>query len=148
MEDSRINRHPEIVPFLKEKESKLTPIDQITPDHQHARPVLRAMRYLGERFLVISITIFVGVFITVLIANQPSQRGLGPPVSPFETSLEAQIYLVVQTNINDGTIRRDSFGVPDQNQVKALTEQLRNDMGLNLPNHASLHVMDNKSTKI
>lgn len=111
----------------------MTSIDQPESVSPRARPFFRALRYLGGKFLIISITIFIGVLITVVIANQPSQRGLGPPESPFETSLEAQIYLVVQTNINNGTIDLDSYGAPDQDQVKALTEKLRNDMGLNLP---------------
>lgn len=111
----------------------MTSIDQPVSVSPRVHPFFRALRYLGGKLIVISITIFIGVLITVVVANQPSQRGLGPPESPFETSLEAQIYLVVQTNINNRTIDLDSYGVPDQNQVKALTDKLRNDMGLNLP---------------
>lgn len=111
----------------------MTPIEQILPVTPHARPFFKALRYLGGKFLIISITIFIGVLITVMLTNQPSKRGLGPPVSPFETSLEAQLYLVVQADINNGKIDLDPNGVPDQNQVKALTDKLRNDMGLNLP---------------
>jgi len=111
----------------------LTSNDQIPSLPPRPRPVLGAMRYLAGKALNIALTIFIGVFITVTIANQPSRRGLGPPVSPFETSLEAQIYLVVRTNINNGTIDLDRNGVPDQDQVQALTNQLRTEMGLNLP---------------
>ncbi|MCX6035412.1 MAG: ABC transporter permease subunit [Chloroflexi bacterium] len=92
-----------------------------------------AVRYLVGKILSIAVTIFIGVFITVMIASQPSRRGLGPPESPFETSLESQIYLVVRNNINNGTITQIFPGVPDQNQVDALTEKLRTEAGLNLP---------------
>ena len=91
------------------------------------------MRYLIGKFISIAATIFIGVFLTVMIANQPSKRGLGPPVSPFETSLEAQINLVVRSSINSGFVSRDPLGFPDPIQVQALTDKLRSEMGLNLP---------------
>lgn len=94
-----------------------------------------AIRYLLSKLVTIAITIFVGVFITVVLTSQPSRRGLvpGPAQSPFETSLEAQIFLVVQNNINNGNIALTEDGYPDPVQVEALTEQLRDEMGLNLP---------------
>jgi len=80
---------------------------------------------LVAKALTIVVTIFFVVFITVLITNQPSRRGLGPPVSPFETSLESQIYVIVHTNENNGTLDRD--------QADAMIEKLRAEAGLNLP---------------
>ena len=100
---------------------------------QNSRSLKNAIRYLTRKLLMIVVTIFIGVSITVMITNQPSRRGLGPPVSPFETSLEAQIYLVVRMAINNGEIDMDSFGVPDPIQIQELTDKLRNEMGLNLP---------------
>jgi peptide/nickel transport system permease protein len=97
------------------------------------RSLMRAVRYLAGKLTTITITIFTGILITVMIANQPSRRGLGPPVSPFETSIQAQIFLLVQSKIFNGSIEKDRNGVPDQNQVIAVTDQLRNEMGLNLP---------------
>ena len=94
---------------------------------------MKTLGYLGGKFISIAATIFIGVFITVMIANQPSKRGLGPPVSPFETSLEAQINLVVRSSINSGFISRDLLGFPDPIQVQVLTDRLRSEMGLNLP---------------
>jgi heme/copper-type cytochrome/quinol oxidase subunit 2 len=64
-----------------------------------ARSATRVVRYLAGKAMMIAVTIFAGVFLTVMIANQPSRRGLGPPESPFETSLEAQIYLVIRANL-------------------------------------------------
>ena len=99
----------------------------------HAQSAVRAIRYLAVKALTIAATIFIGIFLTVLMTSQPSQRGLGPPESPFETSLKAQLNLVIQNSIYNGTIDLDRFGAPDQNQVIALTERLRNELGLNLP---------------
>ncbi len=108
-----------------EKESEPIVASQAT---RRPRPVLRVMQYLAGKILTISATIFIGVFITVLLASQPSRRGLGPPESPFETSIKAQIKLIVQ-NSTQGNF----FESPDPDQVKALTEKLSNEMGLNLP---------------
>jgi len=105
---------------------------------------MRVVRYLVVKVLTIALTIFAGVFITVLITNQPSQRGLGPPVSPFETSLEAQISLIVNFSIDFYTISPvplDENGNPDQQKIhqlvreqrEALTEKMRDEAGLNLP---------------
>ena len=82
---------------------------------------------------MVVVTIFIGVFITVMITNQPSRRGLGPAVSPFETSLEAQIYLVVRNAVNNGEIDRGPLGNPDPFQVGELTGKLRSEMGLYRP---------------
>src|SRR5512132_179513 len=107
---------------------------QRPPIPSRARLVLRALRYLAGKALTIGLTIFAGVFITVMLASQPSQRGLGPPVSPFQTSLETQIALAVRQQVKPGAITpTNPFGYPDPAEVKALTEQLRDEAGLNLP---------------
>jgi len=111
----------------------LTANEQTPSTPPHARLVMRNVRYLAGKALTIAATIFVGVFITVMIANQPSRRGLGPPESPFETSLESQIYLVVRSAINNGTINQMFPGLSDQAQEAALTERLRIEAGLELP---------------
>jgi ABC-type dipeptide/oligopeptide/nickel transport systems, permease components len=129
-EGSRPGSQPE--PAAQEQVGeKLLPI--ITQAAPRAHPVMRTVWYLAGKLLTIAVTIFIGVFITVLLCSYPSRRGLGPPVSPFETSLEAQLYLVIQTNLQNGTIAFDSNGVPNQDQVNALTEKLRTEAGLNLP---------------
>lgn len=98
-----------------------------------AQPAVRAFRYLAVKALTIAVTIFIGVFLTVIMTSQPSRRGLGPPESPFETSLNAQIDILVRRMIYGGIFAFNAQGSPDQNQVKAITEKLRSDMGLNLP---------------
>jgi peptide/nickel transport system permease protein len=119
-------------PALQEKVVEQLPAI-VEPAAPHARPFLRAVQYLAGKALTIAATIFIGVFITVMLASQPSRRGLGPPVSPFETSLEAQISLVVRNSLNNGNITQIFPGIPDQNQADALTEKLRSEAGLNLP---------------
>ena len=106
---------------------------QIPSGLSHIQLVMRLVRYLAGKALTIAATIFISVFITVLLANQPSRRGLGPAVSPFETSLEAQIYVIVHLNINTWTTGSNGSSEDVQAQVDAMTEQLRTEMGLNLP---------------
>lgn len=93
---------------------------------------MSAVRYLAGKALIIGIAIFSGVFITVLIVNQTFGR-FSIDASPFELRLLSQIDLFIQINVYNGTISRDAHGVPDQKEVEALTEQLRDEAGLNLP---------------
>ena len=94
------------------------------PSYSFFKQFIRVSRYLGGKLLAIGITIFIAVF---------TQRGLGPPESPFEKSLIAQIDLVIRQSINDGTIPLNEFGVPDQVQLGAYIQHLRDDLGLNQP---------------
>ncbi|HLO32987.1 MAG TPA: ABC transporter permease subunit, partial [Anaerolineales bacterium] len=96
------------------------------------RHFMSAVRYLAGKALIIGIAIFSGVFITVLIVNQTFGR-FSIDASPFELRLLSQIDLFIQINVYNGTISRDAHGVPDQKEVEALTEQLRDEAGLNLP---------------
>jgi len=100
-------------------------VETNSPAPSNTRLVRGALRYLLGKAATISITIFIGVFITVLLTNQPSRRGLGPPVSPFETSLEAQIDVITHAHAFSNSMTKA--------QIAALTEQLRNEAGLNLP---------------
>lgn len=83
-----------------------------------------AVRYLLGKALLIALTIFIGVFITVLMVNQPTRSGLGPAKSPFEIGLEQQI---------SSYLRTQSFTISDQAELDAIRQQLRSEAGLNLP---------------
>jgi peptide/nickel transport system permease protein len=130
--DSQPGFPPKPATQEKVKKERSAIVAQATP---RVQSVKRAVGYLAGKVLTIAAAIFIGVFITVMLASQPSRRGLGPPVSPFETSLEAQINLVVRNSIstNIGSIYQVFPGVPDQNKVNLLTEKLRTEAGLNLP---------------
>ena len=98
-----------------------------------ARLVWSAARYLADKALTILITIFVGVFVTMLLVSYPSRQSDSRGKSPFELRLEAQITAFVNSRIYDGTIPTDPFTGVDQNAVDALTNKLRSGAGLNLP---------------
>src|SRR5678815_4728191 len=82
-----------------------------------ARLVWSAARYLAGKALTILITIFVGVFVTMLLVSYPSRRSDSQGKSPFELRLEAQITAFVNSRIYDGTIPSDPFTGVDQNAV-------------------------------
>lgn len=91
-----------------------------------------ALKYLAGKALTILLTIFVGVFITMLIVNYPSGTGAEPNKSPFELRLESQIDLVVQNTFYSGTIVVSSPAEFNA-QYELLTNQLRAKAGLDLP---------------
>jgi hypothetical protein len=66
------------------------------------RLIASAVRYLLVKVVLIGVTIFIGVFLTVLILNQPSRFGLAPARSPFETDLEREISNYLQPYLYGG----------------------------------------------
>ena len=76
---------------------------------------------------MVGVTIFLGVFITVLIANKPAPPGWGIPQPQFEASLETQIERVVRSYLYLGGF---AFNAPE---VEDLEKSLREEAGLNLP---------------
>jgi peptide/nickel transport system permease protein len=98
------------------------------------RLILSALRYLAGKAATILATIFVGVFITILIVNYPATRGSPTAKSPFELKLESDIYQTVRGNIYSGTFPYDpSMGSTFEAQVAGYSAILREQVGLNLP---------------
>lgn len=92
-----------------------------------------AARYLLGKALTILVTIFIGVFLTLLVVNYPAAVGDAAGTSPFELRLQTQIDSVVQSSIYQGLLPRRADGFVDQLAVLALQEKLRSEAGLNLP---------------
>ena len=103
------------------------------PTPSRTRLFVSAARYLFGKALTILVTIFAGVFVTLLIVSYPTGGGDEPGMSPFQLRLETQIDLVLRSSMYDGTIPLDANGQPDQLAVQALNEKLRSDAGLDLP---------------
>jgi peptide/nickel transport system permease protein len=106
---------------------------QAPPQAPPANPTKRVARYLAGKALTIAATIFIGVFLTVLLVSQPTRRGMGASKSPFETSLERQLYLVIQNSLSSGGFSYNPMSDADQGVVNALTKMLRHEVGLDLP---------------
>ncbi len=97
------------------------------------RLFVSAARYLLAKVLTIGVTIFVGILITILLVSHPSGADGSTDTSPFEARLLAQIDDFIKVSIYRGAIRRDAYGTPDQEQVDAITQELRQEAGLDLP---------------
>src|SRR5215510_6384889 len=96
------------------------------------RLFISALKYLAGKALTILVTIFVGVFITMLIVNYPPGIGNEPNKSPFEVKLESEIDWIVKQTLYNGTIIVP--GPADyEAQAEILTNQLRAEVGLDLP---------------
>lgn len=91
---------------------------------------MSAARYLVGKALTILVTIFVAVFITLLIVNYPAGPDIG--ISPFEQNLESQIYFALEEAVYRGLIPADENG-PIQSEADAFVARLRADSGLDLP---------------
>ena len=89
------------------------------------RLIASAVRYLLVKAVLIGVTIFAGVFLTVLILNQPSRLNLDPAKSPFEADLEREISSYLQPYLYGGGL--------DFDQLEAMRTELRAEVGLNLP---------------
>ncbi|HEY5728658.1 MAG TPA: ABC transporter permease subunit [Anaerolineales bacterium] len=105
----------------------ITATVKTTPFGPRLKMLLSAARFLLAKILMIGVTIFLGVFVTVLIANTPAPPGWGIPQPQFEASLETQIERVIRSYVyNSG------FSAGTQ-EITDLRESLRDEAGLNLP---------------
>ena len=90
-------------------------------------------RYLLKKALLISITIFVGIFITVIIINRPVTLGFRTNPPQLETNLRKQISQAKDLYKFDNPTFH-ALSETDQEQVMAnLEAKLIEDAGLNLP---------------
>jgi peptide/nickel transport system permease protein len=104
----------------------------ILPKPSRLRLISSAARYLVGKALTILLTIFVGVFITMLIVNYPPGAGDEPTKSPFEVRLEQNITWIVQSALYDRGIFTTS-GPAYEEQFELLANPLRTEVGLDLP---------------
>lgn len=92
-----------------------------------------AARYLTGKALTILATIFVGVFLTMLVVNYPNPNFGGPEISPFAQRLETQIDTLIRRSMFNGTFPYDPNGGPVEDQIEIYRQELRAEAGLNLP---------------
>ena len=97
------------------------------------RSFLRAVRYLLLRGLLIFSTIFVGVFITILIVNQPVQLGYGtmPPQLDMNLANHIEQYLRSYRVQTPGFV--DLPEIEQDEIITSLRAELIDEVGLDLP---------------
>lgn len=99
----------------------------IISTHSRTREVWSALRFLFSKALMILITIFLGVFLTIIVANRPVALGFGVAKPQVEANIELQIdrYIRFQTNSFQSNITAE--------EADKLRADLREEAGLNLP---------------
>ncbi len=102
-------------------------IQPIVPAHGRLRVIWSAFRYLASKAILIGITIFLGVFLTVIIANRPAVLGFGVAEPQVEANIELQIDRYLRAEANAFTSSLSGEDIDD------LREELRDEAGLNLP---------------
>ncbi len=100
---------------------------RITSPGSRVRILLSAIRFLLSKILMIGLTIFLGVFVTVLISNRPVQVGFRLAQPQFEASIETQIERVIRTYLYSSNFPNGILSIDE------LRESLREEAGLNLP---------------
>ncbi len=73
---------------MKEDSTTVESPIPVTPESEKKQTIKRVLRYLIKKALWILLTIFLGVFITIIIINRPVQMGFGvmPPQLDLESS--------------------------------------------------------------
>lgn len=97
------------------------------------KSVFQVGRFLVSKALLILATIFIGVFITILIANRPINTGYGVKPPPLESSIMHQVDMMIRVfTYNDQAYQEMSIE-EQQQTVAAMQERFYENLGMNLP---------------
>ena len=97
------------------------------------KSTLQVIRFLVSKALLVFATIFVGVFITIIIANRPINTGYGVKPPPLESSIVQQVDLMIKVYTYNDPAYQEMSEVQQQKAVSAMQELLYEDLGLKLP---------------
>lgn len=101
-----------------------TNIQPIVPAHHQFRVIWSAFRHLFSKVVLIAITIFLGVFFTIIVANRPVSLGFVVAEPQVEANIELQIDRYIRSQNNTSLSREETA---------ELREDLREEAGLYLP---------------
>jgi peptide/nickel transport system permease protein len=88
--------------------------------------------FLIKKALILLVTIFIGVFLTIVIVNRPVTLGFVTKQPQFETSLQKQINLAIQDYKNNTPSFLNLSPAEQEGVVEDLRNSLTLDAGLNL----------------
>lgn len=89
--------------------------------------VWSVFKYLFSKALLIAVTIYLGIFATILIANQPTPYGMVITRRQIQYNIETQIERVIRA------ARYDPLFPNDPKALEELRQSLREESGLDLP---------------
>ena len=82
---------------MKEDSTTVENPIQVTLESEKKQTIKRVLRYLIKKALLILLTIFLGVFITIIIINRPVRLGLGVMKPQLDTAIRTGIQRTIQT---------------------------------------------------
>lgn len=97
------------------------------------KSALQVGRFLVTKALLILATIFIGLFITILIANRPISTGFGVKPPPLESSIMQQVDILIRVFTYNDPAYQEMSEEEQQQVVAAMQERLYENLGLNLP---------------
>lgn len=125
---------PPIIPEMPESEAPITRryISSLNLKN-NLLSASKILLFLIKKALILLVTIFIGVFLTIIIVNRPVTLGFVTKPPQFETSLQRQVNLAIQFyKQNDPSFY--NLSPEEQKEIESeFRSELTADTGLNLP---------------
>ncbi len=97
------------------------------------KSTLQVIRFLVSKALLIFATIFIGIFITIIIANRPINTGYGVKPPPLELSIMQQVDLMIRVYTYNDPAYQEMSQEQQQKVVSVMQDLYYEDLGLKLP---------------
>jgi len=97
------------------------------------KSTLHVIRFLVSKALLIFATIFIGIFITIIIANRPINTGYGVKPPPLELSIMQQVDLMIRVYTYNDPAYQEMSQEEQQKVVSVMQDLYYEDLGLKLP---------------
>ena len=125
---------PPIIPEMPEAETPITRRYISTLNLKHnLLSIGKILVFLIKKALILLVTIFIGVFLTIIIVNRPVTLGFATKQPQFEASLQKQINLSIQYYKQNNPSFYNLTPEEQEEVVEEFREELTLDTGLNLP---------------
>jgi peptide/nickel transport system permease protein len=92
------------------------------------------LKYLAKKIILIFATIFIGVFITIIIINRPAQVGIGVAQPQLDKAIREGIQRSINLYLSEHTYIYEMSEEGQQAFISDLRLQMEEEIGLNNPN--------------
>ena len=148
LEESRAEDHQGVQTLIDEKEQSearvISPRSdqyQVANNHRWSglfkrisqNPFYRGFIHLLKKGLMIALTIFLGVFITITIMNRTVVVGWGTSRAQLDATIEKQIDRTIDLYFRDNPGARNLTDFERETLIKEMSADLAQEFGLNLP---------------
>lgn len=95
--------------------------------------LFRGLLHMGKKALLIGLTIFIGIFITIVIMNRPMVLGMATAPPQMDATMEANIQLMINQYLRENPDVNNLPGEEREQAIEELRAEYRVEMGLELP---------------